>query len=349
MNCRKAAACQLVVDDSSAFPNVRRYCSRPKSLSELAHIMSSGADGSNQVSGPVRTGKKRGKYGLRSCLICHRRKIKCSGGHPCNHCAARQHECVFSGNADKQSASSDRCLEGSAVGTSTHAPPVNTSSAEILHRLSDLGRNLNILIRDAQQSFGSKFPDINDTSQHRHLATLEHVPDITHSTHSPRDTSPLTNITKPSRWLNKLLVAHGIEADDTSWEQYHQAYFDEIHVLFPFLHPLSVWRTFYSLRTLHQHQSASDLEPDLEERMSIAIVFLCMAIGRCTLSPRRKDADERHASGWSMYTIGVHLMQDLLDLSQIPRAPSLQEVQALLLLVSITICPDLRMKVIEKM
>jgi hypothetical protein len=41
------------------------------------------------------TGKKRVRYAARACDACRKRKGRCSGRYPCEHCVGRNQQCVY--------------------------------------------------------------------------------------------------------------------------------------------------------------------------------------------------------------------------------------------------------------
>lgn len=48
-------------------------------------------------------------------------------------------------------------------------------------------------------------------------------------------------------WLENILERYGVVADEDEWRRYMELFFDEIHVLYPVLHPPIVWETFNGL------------------------------------------------------------------------------------------------------
>jgi hypothetical protein len=133
-------------------------------------------------------------------------------------------------------------------------------------------------------------------------------------------------------WLEPLLEQHGVVADETEWRRYMHIFFDEIHVLYPFLHPPSAWETFNELwefSALWPMTSPAERE---HKRMSVALVCFALALGRCTVSSRVTDANGVHSSGWTLYSVGMSLLQDAEEMSN-TAAKSLLALQTLLVRV----------------
>ncbi|KAK7413669.1 hypothetical protein QQX98_007451 [Neonectria punicea] len=125
------------------------------------------------------------------------------------------------------------------------------------------------------------------------------------------------NAEKSSRsWLRTILLSYGIMPEKRQCDTFLRVFFDEIHVLYPFLHPPSVQQTYEYLWQRSFLVSSDDLENNEENKTSVAIVFICLAIGRCTASSRvvylfRLDASEKaerilaHAIS-SAHILGLH-------------------------------------------
>ncbi|THY33994.1 hypothetical protein D6D01_02067 [Aureobasidium pullulans] len=280
--------------------------------------------------------KARGKYGVRSCLQCRRRKAKCTGGFPCTRCISQKQEC------DSPTSTPILSLDGSSKNAScvTRSGP-SEASIELLQRLSQLNGSMNALVHDATQILLARPNDSNDVAgQIRHPdSTSLDAPGV--DDRSPHNTNPHLNLHEKSaaiqadhsgrEWLDERLLRCGIELNQNEWRSWLRTYFTEMHIFCPFLHPPAVWQTFEDFWS--QDPSLFTYSAGQHEaRTSLAIAFLCMAIGRCTISPRSRHTEDRHSSGWSLYIISTALLSDLLDLAKMPKKPYLAEVQALLLL-----------------
>ncbi|KAG2170733.1 hypothetical protein JADG_010472 [Aureobasidium aubasidani] len=215
------------------------------------------------------------------------------------------------------------------------------ASIELLQRLSQLSGSMNALVYDATQILLERPKDSNDVAGqvgHHGLASVE-ASDV--DDRSPHNTNPHLNLHEKSatiqadhsgrEWLEERLSRCGIELNQNEWRRWLHTYFTEMHIFCPFLHPPAVWQTFEDFWSKDPSLSTYSAGQH-EARTSLAIVFLCMAIGRCTISPRSRHTEDRHSSGWSLYIISTAFLSDLLDLAKMPKKPYLAEVQALLLL-----------------
>jgi hypothetical protein len=294
--------------------------------------MSLPAADSDHTSGRPR--KKRGKYGPRSCVHCRRSKNRCAGGFPCNRCTSRKLQC------DRPST-----VDGRRVLSSPITELDNTSnladSTGIFRRLVELSGSVATLARDAEAAFTSirvsPLGRLSDDDQTSELSGVQMLGDSTQN-HADLDrfNSTEQHISRECwDWLQGSLPSFGVDVNQSQWRGFLQAYFSEVHVLFPMLHPPNIWRTFEDIWSGRFSSLSLDFESGGENKMTLGIVFVCMALGRCSLSPRVGHTDDRHSSGWSLYSIGAYLLHDCLDLSRVPRKACLSEVQALLLIVSL--------------
>lgn len=151
----------------------------------------------------------------------------------------------------------------------------------------------------------------------------------------PRDKPPGNNKSgrKVRGWLESILERYGIVADEDEWRRYMELFFEEIHVLYPVLHPPSVWETFNGLWEYGALWPMADSIEREEKRLSVALVCFCLALGRCCVSTRMTDATGVHSSGWSLCSVGMSLMQESERISK-TGATSLVELQILVLRVS---------------
>jgi hypothetical protein len=139
---------------------------------------------------------------------------------------------------------------------------------------------------------------------------------------------------KSSRsWLRTMLLSYGIVPVKQQWMKFLEIFFLEVHVLYPFLHPPTVRETHEQLWDSSLFLSYDDLShPGDENKVSTALLFLCLATGRCTVSSRVDDVEGRHSAGWSLYSVAMYLLRDVLDLTQDHKS-TLQSTQALTLMV----------------
>lgn len=180
-----------------------------------------------------------------------------------------------------------------------------------------------ISIKRGLQDMDDKFDDIG----HRMLAEYPSGSPL-RNTNSLGDASTR----KVRAWLETILDHHGIVADDAEWRRYMHVYFEEIHVLYPFLHPPSVWETFNELWEYSALWPLANSAEREQKRLSVALVCFCLALGRCTVSSRVTDASGMHSSGWAFYSVGMSLLQDAAEMNN-NTAKSLLAIQTLLIRV----------------
>ena len=136
-------------------------------------------------------------------------------------------------------------------------------------------------------------------------------------------------------WLREVLSSYGIVLESLDCRTLLQVFFDDVHVLYPFLHRSSVWQTYDYLWKHSLLVSPRELETGGESRLSIALLFVCLALGRCTASSRIGNIDGAQSAGWSLYSVAMDLVPSLRDITS-DAAMSLQGLQILALMVSAT-------------
>ncbi|KAI1634875.1 fungal-specific transcription factor domain-containing protein [Biscogniauxia mediterranea] len=143
--------------------------------------------------------------------------------------------------------------------------------------------------------------------------------------------SKVTAETKSQSWLRTILLSYGIVPDKAYYDTFLRVYFDEIYPLYPFVHRPTVRQTYEYLWQRSLLVPADELDKD-ETRLQVAIVFICLAIGRCTGSSRLDNTDGTHSAGWSLYCVAMYLLRRFLDVTQ-DYTISLYGLQALTLMV----------------
>lgn len=116
-------------------------------------------------------------------------------------------------------------------------------------------------------------------------------------------------------WLETILARYGLVADEQEWRRYLHVFLDDVHVLYPFLHPPSLWETFNELWEYSAFWSMASHEDHMQKRMSVALLCFCLALGRCSVSTRMDNADGVHSAGWSLHSVGIILMPDIMKMS----------------------------------
>lgn len=152
-----------------------------------------------------------------------------------------------------------------------------------------------------------------------------------HEKHGSRADAP-----KQSReWLRRMTLSHGIIPEDLDCERLLNVCLDEVHILYPFLHPPSVRQTYEYLWTRSLLISQSELEESQESKLTVAIVFICLALGQCTASSRVANVNGVHSAGWSLYGVALDLVRPYLDVAS-DLSIHLQSLQVLTLMASLT-------------
>jgi hypothetical protein len=113
--------------------------------------------------------------------------------------------------------------------------------------------------------------------------------------------------------LYQTLHDYDIVINKSQWDQFLKVFCDEVHILYPLL-DLRDLREQYDM--LWEHRIMNPTGPshfDRETRISLSQVLICLAIGRCTASPRIAGQQGRHSAGWSFYSAALELFGDMLD------------------------------------
>ncbi|KAH7022046.1 fungal-specific transcription factor domain-containing protein [Ilyonectria destructans] len=320
---------------------------------------------------------KRGKYISRACTSCQQRKIKCEGGEPCAQCIARKRQCVSAPRGGQARQDQKSWATGSEADSSSLNTGSNVSNHELLSRLVEVERRLNVMQSPIQDSTkyqpplhshahggltGEDFPTPRSTELENVLEVdgqtfageismspaFQDVDEGLSRAVNPTSKSipnipPGQSLSNPARsgdkgsrkvrgWLESVLNQHGVVANEEEWRRYLAIFIDEIHILYPILHRPTVWETFNELWEYSALWSMSNSADREQKRMSVALICFCLALGRCSVSTRMTDANGVHSAGWSLYSVGLALMQDTMEMSN-TAAKSLVTLQILLLRV----------------
>lgn len=150
-------------------------------------------------------------------------------------------------------------------------------------------------------------------------------------------TRPATPTLSKTEWkhhrdLRHLIRSHGIPFDLEKWESWLKSFFDEVHPLYPLLHPPSLWEQYNHMWTPSWDIQGGQNNQEYDADLKLAQLFLIMATGRCTTALRSKK-EGRHSAGWSFYCVATDLIGDVLNLCGNRGSPLLQ-LQTLCLIVS---------------
>lgn len=184
------------------------------------------------------------------------------------------------------------------------------------------------------------FEDENDRLDHNSSASSATRVDYSSpasSLHLPA-TSPGHVTGRKRGWFESLLASHGVTADEQQCRYHLQVYMDEVHTMYPVVHPPAVWDVFNEMWQYPALSTSADSTDRDLLRVSLALVCFCIALGRCSISARSTDPSGVDSSGWSLHNVGMSLLGDLLETSN-TAIKSLLMLQVLMIRVSqYTIC-----------
>ncbi|KAG7144249.1 Transcriptional activator protein acu-15 like [Verticillium longisporum] len=269
---------------------------------------------------------KRGKYISRACTSCQQRKVKCDGGEPCAQCIARDQPCVSAPKGHNSHAAIDQRSRTFSVGEidavrrAGGSTAGNASTMELLARLAEVEHRLNMiptanfdaLLYKNGQTFAGEISmspglqgmdDDMDRMAGDSSGMMAEYP--SRSPNPAGDSSPR----KIRAWLETILDQHGVVADEEAWRRYLHVFLEEIHILYPILHAPTLWETFnemWEYSALWPLTSSAERE---QKRMAVAL-----------------------SAGWTLYSVGMSLLQDSTEMSN-TAAKSLLTLQMLLIRV----------------
>ncbi|KAG7142776.1 Patulin cluster transcription factor patL like protein [Verticillium longisporum] len=275
---------------------------------------------------------------------CQQRKVKCDGGEPCAQCIARDQPTA--GNASTMellarlaevehrlnmipTANFDAMLYKSQ----SHHTKGHSAAGED-HQISSTIDLSNVMEPDGQTFAGeiSMSPGLQGMEDDMdRMAADSSGMMAEYPSRSPNpagDSSPR----KIRAWLEAILDQHGVVADEEAWRRYLHVFLEEIHILYPILHAPTLWETFnemWEYSALWPLTSSAERE---QKRMAVALVCFCLALGRCSVSSRVTDANGVQSAGWTLYSVGMSLLQDSTEMSN-TAAKSLLTLQMLLIRV----------------
>jgi len=135
-------------------------------------------------------------------------------------------------------------------------------------------------------------------------------------------------------YITQVLSDFNIEPDRRCWDEFLDTFCEEVHILYPMLHLPTLRLTYTDMWDKHLLSPECELGHD-DSRFTIAQIWICLAIGRCTQSARVHGEDGRHSAGWSLYDAAMHLIGDLLSSFRECSSPKLI-LQTLVLIVCST-------------
>jgi hypothetical protein len=126
--------------------------------------------------------------------------------------------------------------------------------------------------------------------------------------------SPLgaSRVMRETADIRRVLTAYGIDTCKDEWDAHMQTFCHEIHILYPFLHLPSLWANYANMWNSSFSSSEHEFQRSKDYRMMVAQVWVCIALGRCTDSPRVSSEEGKHSAGWSLFEAAADIIGDLL-------------------------------------
>ncbi|KAB8253989.1 fungal-specific transcription factor domain-containing protein [Aspergillus pseudonomiae] len=112
--------------------------------------------------------------------------------------------------------------------------------------------------------------------------------------------------------IRKILNGYGIDPRKEEWDGYMHTFCDEVHILYPFLHIPSLWANYANMWNSGFSSTEHEFQRSKDYRMMVAQVWVCIALGRCTESPRLCSEEGKHSAGWSIFEAATDLIGDLV-------------------------------------
>ncbi|KAI9373484.1 fungal-specific transcription factor domain-containing protein [Aspergillus egyptiacus] len=113
--------------------------------------------------------------------------------------------------------------------------------------------------------------------------------------------------------LCKTLHDYEIVIQKSQWDHFMKVFCDEVHNLYPLLNLRDLWEQYALFWWDHITSPSASRQLNRESRVSVSQILICLAIGRCTASPRIPGQGGRHSAGWSFYGAALELFGDFLD------------------------------------
>lgn len=219
---------------------------------------------------------------------------------------------------------------------SINCGPLNSVTSIRKDLSADLATGLQDILETDGQSFGGELGILSDFEgietrldlslkipdelfwEVSPLTSIQDIPDVTIGSRSLRG------------WLERVFRHYGVSIEEIQWRRYLKVYFEEVYILYPFLHQPSVWKTFNEMWEYTALWPLSSIDERQKKLKEVAIVGLCMCLGRCTDLTRASD--EVQAAGWPMYCAALKILQDASTGSNMAKN-SLEDLQIMFLRV----------------
>ncbi|KAJ5765254.1 hypothetical protein N7520_004813 [Penicillium odoratum] len=113
---------------------------------------------------------------------------------------------------------------------------------------------------------------------------------------------------------NEILRKYGIDPKKEQWDASLRIFCNEVYIMYPFLDLRSLWDHYAGLWNGWLSVPCNPtLNVTIEQDRSplVTQVFVCLAIGQCTASPRNTSEDGRYSAGWSLYRAALEFLGDV--------------------------------------
>ncbi|KAL4889514.1 fungal-specific transcription factor domain-containing protein [Aspergillus ambiguus] len=289
--------------------------------------------------------QKRGKY-ARACGECSRRKIKCDGRIPCAPCHFHGRTCVMPTNdlRRRRPANDIEISQPPNEWRNHDQAGEYPTTKELAARLSRVEHQLELVLSSiSSRSAGEREPLLNtadddtpslhatktqlqtfagETSISHTLNQIEGYLDYQEYPSMRRESttslaslpmSPVEYTSHPYTitGTRKALAKHGVKPNKGHWDSFMKTFCDEVHILYPFLHIASLWDSYACMWRSNFALGTRAHTPN-DHRIAIAQVWICLALGKCTESPRVHTEEGKHSAGWSLFSAAIDLIGDLL-------------------------------------
>ncbi|KAL6366195.1 hypothetical protein LRP88_00292 [Fusarium phalaenopsidis] len=275
---------------------------------EVATGASVGVESLEKPERPVKK-MKRGKYISRACTSCQQRKIKVGSFLFPTFPPSVTHADLLSDIKSRLDAVERHLRLMRPPSPDSTIPPLNHISPD--EQLKHSPAKLQSALEADGQTFAGEitmnpaFEDDNDTLDNNSVVSsglrLEHSSPAS-SLHPPATSPGELGVRKGRWWFDSILAQHGVTIDENQSRYYLQVYLDEIHPMYPFIHPPAIWETFNEilLQDLLETSNTATKSLLMLQVLIVRVIYLF-----------RLDANQKAARVLALtvsvaHTIGIH-------------------------------------------
>ncbi|ODV91548.1 hypothetical protein CANCADRAFT_66482 [Tortispora caseinolytica NRRL Y-17796] len=280
--------------------------------------------------------KKREKYAVQACDSCKKRKVKCDGNLPCKRCFKVNSHCSYMTSS------------------------IAISRRPVIRSMIQNGRlgyhnSLSSRLESPDASGGDKSEDdpvYGESSLNQVLDAIEKAfstsiirttrPSVfkTNYTDKPHEKESQRGATESmTRVVPDLSAFLSFEYDSSHYAKLLEVYFNQCNILYPVIHPPSLWEFFFALNSVKTEQDLGSRHMHLysnqfQERL--AQVYLCLAIAESMQIPSDESVLKKDVPPGSKY---FHIAESLIGQSDIinifslkpTKMPSIELLQCIIL------------------